>query len=47
MRTLSVAVFHIVVQLRAETFEACPHETDPSFDVEREVNVFVGNAAEV
>ena len=34
-----------VIQLRAQPFEACPHETDPSVDFEREVSVFVENAA--
>ena len=27
-----------IIQLRAEPFEACPHEPDPSFDFEREVS---------
>ena len=36
-----------IVQLRSEPFEACPHETDPSFDFEPKVSVFVDDAAEV
>ena len=31
-----------IIQLRAEPFEACSHETDPSVDFEREVSVFCG-----
>ena len=34
-----------IIQLRAESFEACPHETDPSVGFEREVSVFVDDAA--
>ena len=34
-----------VVQLLSEPPEACPHETDPSFDFEGEVSAFVDNAA--
>ena len=34
-----------IIQLRAEPFEAFPHETDPSFDFEREVSDFVDDAA--
>ena len=33
-----------IIQLRAESFEACPHETDPSFDFERETSAFVNDA---
>ena len=33
-----------VIQLRSEPFEACPHGTDPSFDFEPEVSVFVDDA---
>ena len=36
-----------VVQLRAEPSEACPQETDPSIDFEREVSYFVDNAAQM
>ena len=36
-----------LIQIRAEPFEACPHETDPSVRFEREDSVFVGNAAQV
>ena len=36
-----------IVQLRGKPFEACPHETDPSFGFEREVSIFVDNAAQV
>ena len=36
-----------VIQLRSEPFEACPHETDPSFDFEREISAFVDDAAQV
>ena len=36
-----------IVQLRVEPFEACPHETNASFDFEREVSVFEDNSAEV
>ena len=36
-----------IIQLRAEPFEACPHETDPSFDFELEMSAFVGDAAQV
>ena len=36
-----------IIQLRAEPFEACPHETDPSFDFEREISAFVDDAAKV
>ena len=36
-----------IVQLRSEPFEACRHETDPSFDFEPEVSGFVDDAAEV
>ena len=35
------------VQLRSEPFEACPHETNSSFDFELEVSAFVDDAAEV
>lgn len=35
------------MKLRAEPFESFPHETNPSFEFEREVMIFVGNAAEV
>ena len=34
-----------IIQLRAEPFEACLHDTDPSVDFERHVSVFVDNAA--
>ena len=36
-----------IIQLRAEPLEACPHETDPSFDFEREMSAFVDDAAKV
>ena len=36
-----------IIQLRAEPFEACPHETDPSFDFERELRACVDDAAKV
>ena len=36
-----------IIQLRAELFDACPHETDSSFDFEREVSVFVDNTGSV
>ena len=36
-----------IIQLRAEPFEACPRQTDPSFDLEREVSAFVYDAAKV
>ena len=36
-----------IILLRAEQFEACPHETIPSFDFEREISAFVGDAAKV
>ena len=36
-----------IVQLRAETFEACRHETNPSLDFERKVCIVVDSAAEV
>ena len=32
-----------IVHLWAEPCEACPHETDPSVDFEREASVFVDN----
>ena len=35
-----------IVQLWSKPFETCPHETDPSFDFEPEVSVFVDDAAE-
>ena len=34
-----------VIQLRAEPFEACYHETNPSVDFEREISVLEDNAA--
>ena len=34
-----------IILLRAEPCKACPHETDPSVDFERDVSVFVDNAA--
>ena len=34
-----------IIRLWAQPFEACPHETDPSVDSEREVSVFVDNVA--
>ena len=36
-----------IIQLRAKAFEACPHETDPPFDFEREVSTFVDTAAQI
>ena len=36
-----------IVQLRSETFEACPHETGPLLDFEPETGVFVNDTAEV
>lgn len=43
MRTfrLSGAVVCLYNSIRAESFEACPHETDPSIDFERGVSVYV------
>ena len=37
----------LIIQLRAGPFEACPHETNPSFDCEREISAFVDDAAQV
>ena len=34
-----------IIQLRAEPFEACSHETDPSVNFERDDSAFVDNAA--
>ena len=34
-----------IIQLRADPFEACPHEMDPSVDFERDVSVSVDNSA--
>ena len=36
-----------IIQLRAEPFEACPYQTDLSFDFEREISAFVHDAAKV
>ena len=36
-----------ITQLRAEPFEACPHETDPPVEFERDVGVFVDDAVYV
>ena len=36
-----------IIPLRAEPFEACPHEKDPSFDFEREISAFVDDATQV
>ena len=36
-----------MIQLRAETSEAYPHDTDPSFDFEREISTFVDNATQI
>ena len=38
---------HPIIQLRTKPFEACPHETDPSFDFEREISASVDDAAKV
>ena len=36
-----------IIRLRFEMFEACPHETDPSFDFTRSRSAFVYDAAQV
>ena len=36
-----------IIQHRTEPFEACPYETDPSFDFKPEISAFVDDAAKV
>ena len=40
IRTFRVRGSVVFIQLRAEPFKACTHETDPSADFEREVTAF-------